>query len=374
MTTEEFDNLPFKIVEQARPVWNHHQYFTDKGGKFPVTFLICQRNTKVATQLAIESLLRFYPDINILVIDEYSDDDSLLYLKYKELTTPNLNVWFRQKEDGFLGHGTQMDVGIVQYVKTEYVMLMDSDVIIERSGFVEEMLQRFSENSKLYAIGTTQPTSYSNNGGEPHTLEDAIPYANPQLSLYHVPTYHELVEQGTDSRGVHVPAPFLTDGTPCILNMKAAFDAKLDVEYFPTDLYASHCGGSSWTSPRTVWIDDHDVKIRPFLTIIIRGNELMRCEAGDYDMVVVEQDFEGDYIFTDGSSLFHVDKGIFYVRHRVTGEYVLDFTNVYSDAVAFTDDFVRGLKVAVIENKIPDEIELHGLKFYKRQYWQKIAR
>ncbi len=362
MTPEETEYIKnnYKLVEQTRPVWKHLDHFTQNGKELPVTFLICQKNTKVLIQLALESLLRFYPDVNILVVDDDSTDDSKLYLQYKELVTPNLKVWY--KGEPYLGHGGNLHEAIVNLIETEYVMVMDSDVIIERGGFLEEMLEEFKLNTKLYAIGTLQISSYKNNGGEPDTVDDVTLYPNPQLSLFHVPTYHEL------------DAPFILDGTPLILNAKAAKDAGLDVKYYPTDLYTSHNSGSSWSEPRTIWMDDHDVKIRPFLTVIVNSDTLLRCESGDYDIVVAKENMNGLFIFPDGSPAFSIDSKLFSLRHKVIGEYVVDYSDIRMDALSMGNDFITELKLKVIEEKVPNETEIHGIKIYKRQYWQKTVR
>src|SRR5580765_8697800 len=314
----DFNNT-HPIIEQARTIWNFQQYWNETEYPKDVTVLICQKNTKSATQMTIESLQRFYPDIKILVVDDNSNDDSVLYLKYKELTCANLKVWW--KGDMFWGHGGNLHLAIKEKIDTKFVMIMDSDMVIERGNFIEPMLKRFDENTKLYAIGTLQYTSYSNNGGEPFTPEDAIPYANPQLSIFDVDTYHELVEMGTDSRGNHVPAPFLNDGTPCILNMKAAHDAKLDVEYFPIDKYASHNSGSSWAKPRTTWIDDHDILLRPFFTLIVPRtiHIYSSCDDSDFDIVMVGQQGDTEYTFTDKPNphLFVARNSLFSIRFNV---------------------------------------------------------
>lgn len=344
-------------VEQTRSEWHHKRYFVEN--TLPITAIVCQRNTKHLIQLTIESLQRFYPDINILVVDGGSNDDSILYLRYKELTCHNVNVWVRDDRNG---HGLMLHEGISRHVKTEYVMLLDSDIIIERGGFIEPMLKRFEENKNLYAIGTLQYSSYINNGGEPETPDDAVPYANPQLSIYHVPTYHKL------------NAPFIEDGTPCILNMKAAKDAFLDVEYFPTDKYFCHVSGGTWMNPPNIWKHDHDVKLRPFLTVIVRSgqNIISTQNDSDYDIVVTAEKKEIKPLKHQPPVYQYEPNEVSYrlygIRFNVSGEYILDAS--YYDVLQLPNDFVTKLKEQVIEQNIPDEIEIDGFTCIKRQIWQ----
>lgn len=368
MTDEERGKLDFRPIEQTRPIWKRRDWFIEKGKNIPVTFLVCQKNTKHLIQLCIESLIRFYPDVNILVVDDNSDDDSLLYLKFKELTTPNIKVWYRN--DGiYIGHGDQLHKAIADHIITDYVLIMDSDVIVERGGFLEDMLNSFDKNSKLYAIGTLQPSSYANNGDEPKDLNDVVRYANPQFSMIHRPTYFDLVEAGTDSLGKHVEAPFITDGTPLILNMKAAKDAGLDVGEYPTDYYVSHVSGGTWLKPRNYWTDDHDVKIRPFITFILPDscNILSFSEDNDFDIVLQGDQVKETISFADYKT-YEVDSKLFPLRFNVSGEYVADLTG--QNDFQLQHSFITNLKKAVNDNNVPDEIDVQGIKCVRRTVWQ----
>jgi glycosyltransferase involved in cell wall biosynthesis len=368
MTDEERGKLDFRPIEQTRPVWKYKDWFTENGKNIPVTFLVCQKNTKHLIQLCIESLIRFYPDVNILVVDDNSDDDSLLYLKFKELTTPNLKVWFRT--DGYIGHGDQLHKAIVDHITTDYVLILDSDVIVDRGGWLEEMLGSFDTNSKLYVIGALQPSSYANNGDEPKDLDDVVRYCNPQFCLLHRPTYFDLVESGTDSWGKHVEAPFITDGTPLILNMKAARDAGLDVAEYPADYYVSHASGGTWMTPRNYWADDHDIKIRPFVTFIISDNcnVLSFSNDNDFDIVIAGKQVKDTVSFADYKT-YEVDNKLFGIRFNVSGEYVVDLSN--ESEIKLQYSFVTDLKQGVNENNVPDEMEVHGIKCVRRTEWQK---
>jgi glycosyltransferase involved in cell wall biosynthesis len=348
-----------KLVEQARPVWNYENEFAERGREFPVTFVICQKNTKSTIQLALESLFRFYPDVNVVVMDDNSTDDSVLYLQFMELIKPNLKVYWNKGE--LFGHGNAMDFAICELVKTEYVMMMDSDVIITRNGFLEQMLMAYLSNPKLYGIGTLQISSYKNNGGEPIDIPDIVPYGSPNLCMYHVPTYLTL-------------PPALTDGTPLILNNKGARDKGLEIAYYPTDKYSLHIGGHGWATIPTIWIDDADVKLRPFLTIVIPYYLEMEAiqSDNDFDLVMISKKTTKEVVFTDGSEKKSVDNWLYDVRFNIHGEYVLDLTEGGSRVVKVHEFFVAELKKKVIEEKAPDIVEVYGMKCYRRRYFQKV--
>jgi len=90
MDQDEYIRLCKKhsAIDLIRPFWNYHRQWND------ITVLICQRNTKTLIQLCLESLLTYYPNIPILVVDGNSDDDSILYLRYKSLVYPKIGHLF----------------------------------------------------------------------------------------------------------------------------------------------------------------------------------------------------------------------------------------------------------------------------------------
>lgn len=360
MTAEEHAkyNKTHKLVEQARPVWNYENEFTEKGREFPVTFVICQKNTKSTIQLALESIYRFYPDVNVVVMDDNSTDNSVLYLQYMLLMKPNLKVYWNKGE--VFGHGNAMHFGICEFVKTEFVMMMDSDVIITRGGFLQEMMDVYKTNPKLYGIGTLQISSYKNNGGEPIDIADIVPYGSPNLCMYHTATYLELPQA-------------LTDGTPLILNNKGAMDAGLEIAYYPTDKYSLHIGGHGWATIPTIWIDDADVKLRPFLTMIVSSDTITNIIQNDtdFDVVFTAPKVQKEVIFTDGSEKKSINNNLYGIRFNISGEYIVDCSSGLI-AGSLPNDFVTELKKKVVEEKAPDIIDVYGMKCYRRRYFQKV--
>lgn len=337
--------------------------FDDKGFHFhiwkarDITVLICQRNTNDLIRLSLGSLLRFYPDINILVVDGTSTDESAFYLKYKALMHPNLKVWTRK---GINSHGMTMDEAIKDHITTKYVLLMDSDVIIERGGCIEGMLKEFHDNDGLYAIGSLMLVTRKNYAcGPPLNKADILRYAHPSFSIYDVKRYREL------------KAPFVDHGAPCVYNMLAAEKANMAVEYFPIDKYVSHLCGGSWTEPRTIWPHDHGVMIRPFMTFIISipaHLEKLRAQT-DHDFDIITPAGTGNRsIVMYGSATQKVTNDLYDIRHSVCGEYVCQ---VPEGVIAFDPEFVRIAKNKLVDAKLPDELNVGGLMLIKRTVWQK---
>lgn len=350
-----------QTVEHSRPEFKFDEFWKEEWKKKDVTVICCQRQTKNAIQLMLESLLRFYPDIPIVISDDDSQDDSAQYLQYKELITPNLFVWMRK--EGFHGHGMQLDEMLKHFVKTKYCLLVDSDVIFERGNFVEEMILEFEKDDNLYAIGTMHYASYINNGGEPFAtkngekIDDAIPYTHPQLSMIRADRYLQMTN------------PFIVDGAPLILNMKEAFDKKMGVKYYPTDKYISHRGGTSYVKPIPVWSDDHDVYLRPFVTIIITISQSFITDSIDSDFdIVIAKNYSNEHVVIHGRDSQVVENNIYKLRFQVNGEYVCDARKNY---IQLEQSFITRLKDEVIKLKAPDELVVDGLKFVKRKIWQK---
>lgn len=340
---------PYDFSEQG-----HHRSQWDKKD---ITILICQRNTNDLIRLCMESLLRYYPDTKILVVDGDSTDDSAFYLKYKAIQYPNLKVWTRK---GINSHGMTMDEAIKEHITTKYILLMDSDTIIERGGCIEGMLDEFAANKNLYAIGSLMLVTKSGHAcGPPINESDILRYAHPSFSIYDVDMYRKL------------NAPFVDHGAPCVYNMMAAEEKKLDISYYPVDKYVSHLCGGSWTEPRTIWPDDHNVVIRPFITFIVSNgihlDKLRQQTDHDFD-IITPGNVSSKFIVMYGSAPKNVNNGLYGIRHSVCGEYVC----VAPEGLIELDtSFVQISKNKLVDEKLPDELNVGGLMLIKRTIWQK---
>lgn len=345
-------------VEMVRPTWNHENYHEDIWKEKSVTVLICQYATKELTQLCLESLLQFYPDIPVLVVNGSPHDiQSTNYLRYTSIIHPNVKIWERK---GRNSHGMTMDEAIRQFIKTDYVLTMDSDTIVKRGGWIEEILKLSWENG-IYSIGSMMYVSRSNYAcGAPKDEMDILKYTHPSCSLYYVPIYLKL-------------SPFTDHGAPCVYNLIDAEKKGLKVEYFPVDKYVAHLSGASWCNPATIWPNDHDVKLRPFISFIAtHQNHLIELDNQtdhDFDIITWGNVLKADVVI-HGSEPKKVDNCLYDLRFKVQGEYVC----LLSDEVKNIDpEFVGLVKNEIIKAKAPEEIVIGGLKIVSRKYFQRYT-
>lgn len=320
-----------------------------------ITVLICSRKDKALIQLTIESFHKFYPDVNILVVDGNSQDDSLTYLRWKAVTS-NVKVVELYDNVGFNSHGTTMNMAIRRHIKTKYVLLMDSDVITERGGWLESMYAQL-ENEDLYATGTLMQVTRSGGGcGAPINDNDILRYAHPSCSLYTTDIYKIL-------------EPFCDHGAPCIYNMIDAESKGLKIGYFPIDKYVSHLSGASWCNPATIWANDHGVLLRPFVTFITNKHvEILSKQTDkDFDIINVGYPVQKAVVLHSDGKRIDLNNNLYSIRFNVMGEYVCMLTEYVENV---NEAFVTLVKNAAIKQNAPDILEIGGLILHRRNYWQ----
>lgn len=354
MTGEEYAKLTAENpnVDLVRPYWIGGDYHKKIWEENNITVLICQRKTRDEIKLCLESLLTFYPDINVLVVDGNSQDESTMYLRVKSAMYPNVKLWER---DAINSHGITMDEAIRNHITTEYVLLMDSDVITSRGGYIEGMLSQFKADPKLYATGNLMLVTRKNEAcGAPYDETDVLRYAHPCCSIYHVPTYKRL-------------DPFENHGAPCAHNMIHAESEGLTIGYFPVDKYTIHLSGASWCIPKTVWIHDQGVKIRPLVTFITdEFNDLHSITTQsiiDFDIISYGKIINANLVMHDSAPKI-VNNFVYDIRFNVSGEFVCEPLGN-----GIKDNFIKRLQEEIIRG-IKDEYEIDGVKVIKRSVWQ----
>lgn len=359
MLQSEYDQLCKDIpnVDLVRPFGIDKDYWIKYWIEKEITVLICQRQTPDLIKLTLSSLLQFYPDIPIIVVDGDSQDDSTIYLRYMAAKHSNIKVWER------IGlrhsHGETLDQALRSHIKTKYCLMMDSDVITERGGWIEGMLKQFEDDPKLYATGTRMLVTRDGQAcGAPKDRNDVLMYAHISTAIYHVPTYLTL-------------KPAVDHGAAFCHNMTDAERKGFNIGYFPVDKYLSHLSGGSWCVPRTIWKNDFDVYLRPFVTFICTNeNQLTELSAQtDHDFNIVTRGaFIDDNFVIHGAEPFHVSNYLYDIRFKVNGEYICLLNESVNNLDA---DTVRKIKLLAIEMGAPDEMNFGGLELFERKFWQR---
>ena len=229
---EDISTLKSPYIPIERHNFLFTEYHVNKWKQKDITVIICQKVNIELIRLSLESLLRFYPDVQIIIATHYTDKESLLYIndmvgKYRNITTVDYKV-----EVSVNSHGVLIDYVVRNYLKTKYFLCLDSDVIIERSGFIEEMLSEFKNDESLYGLGALVYSWY--NSDRPRTEIDNVPYVHPHCAMFNKQIYLSMNNS------------FQAGGDPFMENMKEAKDKNIKVRCFNVDRYMLHLEGGSW--------------------------------------------------------------------------------------------------------------------------------
>lgn len=348
-------------TEMIRPFWKEPA----RPDLDDITVLICQNKTPDLIRLCLTSLLAFYPTIKILIVNGTPDDEAGRWIKYKAAKHSNVTVWDRV---GYDSHGVAMDDAIEMKINTRYVLTLDSDVIIKRGGWIEDMkrffhMAQYATPDTLFAVGALMEVTRKGDAcGAPEDKTDILRYIHPHCGMYDRNIYKELEARFTDH------------GAPCVYTMKAAEEKGFRVEGFPVADYIMHLSGASWTDPRTVWSYDNEVMVRPLVSFV---GQYPIAQEGDSDYDVVPM----DHVLSSGNFVIHgkepalVCNQLFKERMKVTGDYVCIDKNVDDPKiVAMLRNAITTQPGAAQENEIVISFPFAGRKFafYTRKYYQEI--
>jgi len=216
-----------------------------------VTVIITNYKTYNLTRMAVESLCKFYARLPLIVIDNGSKDASTRYIMGLAC---NLNTRVILNDNN-IGHGPALHQGMLE-AKTRYVLMLDSDCIVNKVGFIEIMYSWFVANPILYAAGWKRCVdAYSGVSTDDNVCgtgkEGFCWYIHPAVAMYDREKYITL-------------EPFCNDGAPVLNNMRSAIAVGYGLEAFPVEQYVTHLvagtrrmWGGRWdignTNPQKDW-------------------------------------------------------------------------------------------------------------------------
>jgi len=118
--------------------------------KKPVSVIICARNEEENLEKNLPSILtQDYPDYEVIVVNDCSEDDSEFVLerlqkKYKHLKTTTI------KQDEKFHHSKKLALTIgIKAAKNELLLLTDADCVAQSNKWIEKMQANFSDKTEI---------------------------------------------------------------------------------------------------------------------------------------------------------------------------------------------------------------------------------
>lgn len=114
-----------------------------------VSFIIPSRNTKDYLKIAYESIRKYYPTNEIIILDESDSDDSWEYLtKVIMRDKENLGIW-RNTSGKIYGHTITYDMG-VGMIRNPLFTIFHSDMVCSK-GYLENLLKHWKPKTVVCA-------------------------------------------------------------------------------------------------------------------------------------------------------------------------------------------------------------------------------
>jgi len=166
-----------------------------------ITILSVNYNSTSLTKRMIDSIRKYYKDIQILIVD---GSDKPLYQKeindccqeYENITLHTLGY--------NIHHGPGMHYGLT-HITTPYVLIIDADAYITKNGVLELLLEHIT--SDLLFIGCSMKVNKSGKN-----TPNGFDYIHPSFMFVNRSLYFSLIDN-------HVIRPFIKHGAPCITTM-----------------------------------------------------------------------------------------------------------------------------------------------------------
>jgi len=172
-------------------------------------------------------LAQTYKDVEILVIDNASVDDTL---KVISKIRPKIRIICNNKNLGFAkGH----NIGI-RKSRGEYIVCLNQDLVLDKN-FIQEIIKKFEKNSK---IGSVQAKIYQLNNGQRTKIIDTVGF-----SIFKTGRVID-TGQGLKDKGQYDPLNasgqaeiFGVNGVAPAYRRAALNDVKLEEEYLDEDFF-----------------------------------------------------------------------------------------------------------------------------------------
>lgn len=129
----------------------------DKGvsvQKLPVSVVICARNEYQNLLTFLPGILeQDYPDFEVVVVNDASDDDTIYLLRDYAKKYPNLKIVdLTESLNSFKGKKFPLSIGI-KSAQHEIILLTDADCMAASPGWIDRMQSRYHDSSIEVVLG-----------------------------------------------------------------------------------------------------------------------------------------------------------------------------------------------------------------------------
>ncbi len=133
----------------ARILWKK-SFDNNSKADLPVSVIICAKNEYSNLKNNLPEILeQDYPDFEVIVVNDFSHDDSYFLLKEFEKKYKNFNVvHLRENVNFFEGKKLALAVGI-KSAKYEHLLLTDADCRPNSKLWIEKMAENFSDKTEI---------------------------------------------------------------------------------------------------------------------------------------------------------------------------------------------------------------------------------
>jgi glycosyltransferase involved in cell wall biosynthesis len=194
-----------------------------------ISVLIINYRTLDLTARCLESLQKFYPQVEVTLVDNGSDDESTDFIQEMAGGCDTIHAILNRKNRY---HGPALDQGL-RLAQTRLVFSLDSDCEVLQGGFLEAMIACFSDPC-TYAVGELVRMNrfgYPLPEGEGRGFD----YVHPRRMLLDRRKYLGLKR-------------FTHHGAPCLSNMRQAIQRGYRLGDFPIQDYILHLGRGTCSS------------------------------------------------------------------------------------------------------------------------------
>lgn len=193
-----------------------------------VTAIIVNYQTLAYTKKCIEGFRKYYPQVDLILIDNGSQDASTKYIRELSEKDPHTRSILNKKNRT---HGPALRQGM-RMAQAPYVFILDSDCDVERGRFLIAMLRMFEKDSRLYAVGHRDLVNAAGTAVKGVDRSSFIQYVHPFAMMVDRKKYLQL-------------PPFGYHGSPAVVNMRAVPRHDWKLADFPIATYIHHRRGKT---------------------------------------------------------------------------------------------------------------------------------